>query len=99
MKKGGCVYIMTNKRNGTLYTGVTSRLVERISEHRMEVYVDSFTAKYNCKMLVYYAPFHSIEEAIVEEKRIKGGNRKLKLKLIEELNPQWKDLWEEIKDW
>ena len=99
MKRGGCVYIMTNKRNGTLYTGVTSRLVERIYEHRTGVHKDCFTAKYNCKILVYYACFNSIEEAIAEEKRIKGGNRKAKLELIENINPQWKDLWEEIKEW
>ena len=99
MKRGGCVYIMTNKRNGTLYVGVTSRLVERIYEHRTETHKNSFTAKYNCKMLVYYSNFGTIEEAIAEEKRIKAGNRKRKLEFIESMNPQWKDLWEEIKDW
>ena len=99
MKRGGCVYIMTNKRNGTLYVGVTSRLVERIYEHRTSKYENSFTEKYNCKILVYYSVFVSIEEAIAEEKRIKAGNRKAKLKLIEDVNPQWKDLWEEIKNW
>jgi putative endonuclease len=99
MRKGGCVYIMTNQRNGTLYVGVTSRLVERICEHRTGAYKDSFTEKYNCKLLVYYSVLISIEEAIAEEKRIKAGNRKSKLRLIENMNPQWKDLWEEIKDW
>jgi len=99
MKRGGCVYIMANKRNGTLYVGVTSRLVERIYEHRTEIYKNCFTAKYNCKILVYYSSFSTIEEAIAEEKRIKAGNRKKKLELIENINPQWKNLWEEIKDW
>ncbi len=99
MKRGGAVYIMTNKRNGTLYTGVTSRLVERVYEHRTGAYKDGFTAKYACRILVYYSSFHSIEEAIAEEKRIKAGNRKTKLALIENMNPQWKDLWEEIKNW
>ena len=99
MKKGGCVYIMANKRNGTLYVGVTSRLVERIYEHRTAMNKDCFTAKYGCKLLVYYSYFDSIEEAIAEEKRIKAGNRKNKLKLIENINPQWEDLWEKIKDW
>jgi len=99
MERGGCVYIMTNKRNGTLYVGVTSQLVERIYEHRTGKYENSFTEKYNCKMLVYYSTFLSIEQAIAEEKRIKAGNRTAKLKLIEDINPQWKDLWEEIKNW
>ena len=96
MKRGAYVYIMASKRNGTLYTGVTSRLAERIYEHRTNAYADSFTAKYNCKMLVYFCGFTSVEEAIAEEKRIKAGNRQSKLKLIENMNPLWKDLWEEI---
>jgi putative endonuclease len=99
MERGGAVYIMANKRNGTLYTGVTSNLKRRIWEHKTNVYADSFTSQYKCHILVYYCGFHRIEEAIAEEKRIKGGNRKTKLKLIEELNSEWNDLWEEIKDW
>ena len=99
MKRGGCVYIMASKRNGTLYVGVTSRLVERIYEHRTNAHEQSFTAKYNCKILVYYSIFVSIEDAIAEEKRIKAGNRKAKLELIENMNPQWRDLWEEVKNW
>ena len=99
MLKGGAVYIMANKRNGTLYTGVTADLVRRIYEHKTMHNPESFTAKYGCHMLVYYQGFHSIEEAIAEEKRIKGGNRKNKLKLIETMNPDWNDLWEEIKEW
>ena len=99
MERGGAVYIMTNKRNGTLYTGVTSDLKRRVWEHKTNVYFSSFTSQYKCYILVYYNSFHRIEEAIAEEKRIKGGNRKAKLKLIEDLNPEWKDLWEEIKEW
>ena len=99
MERGGCVYIMTNKRNGTLYVGVTSRLVQRVQEHRMCMYPKSFTTKYGCHTLVYYHAFSRIEEAIAEEKRIKGGNRADKLKLIESINPEWKDLWDEIKEW
>ena len=99
MKRGGCVYIMTNKRNGTLYVGVTARLVERVWEHRTHAFPKSFTAKYKCNMLVYYHAFDRIEDAIMEEKRLKGGNRNQKLQLIEEKNPQWKDLWDEIKNW
>ena len=90
---------MTNKRNGTLYVGVTSRLVERVCEHRTDMYINGFTSKYNCKMLVYYSSFNSIEDAIAEEKRIKGGKGRTKLKFIENQNPQWKYLWEEIKCW
>lgn len=97
--RGGALYIMASKRNGTLYVGVTSDLKRRIFEHKTMYNPESFTAKYNCKFLVYYNTFSRIEEAIVEEKRIKGGNRKSKLKLIESINPEWKDLWEEIKEW
>jgi putative endonuclease len=90
---------MTNKRNGTLYTGVTSNLQQRVEEHRTHAYPKGFTAKYGCSLLVYYCAFPRIEDAIAEEKRIKGSSRKAKLKLIEDMNPQWKDLWEEIKEW
>ena len=99
MERGGCVYILTNKRNGTLYVGVTSRLKERVYEHRTCAYPNSFTAKYGCHQLVYYRAFSRIEEAIAEEKRIKGGNRANKLKLIESINPQWNDLWNDVKEW
>jgi putative endonuclease len=99
MKHGGAVYIMTNKRNGILYVGVTNDLRRRIFEHRTHVDPGGFTAKYGCNTLVYYCGFHSIEDAIAEEKRLKGGNRKAKLALIESINPQWEDLWEEIKEW
>ena len=90
---------MTNKRNGTLYVGVTSRLVERIFEHKTKAFPKSFTAKYGCNVLVYYRDFSRIEYAIAEEKRLKGGSRLQKLKLIEGMNPQWKDLWNEISGW
>ena len=99
MKRGGYVYITTNKRNGTLYTGVTSDLRVRIYQHRTNVYATGFTAKYGCYLLVYYNFFDRIEDAIAEEKRIKGGSRMAKLKLIEGMNPAWNDLWEVIKDW
>ena len=99
MERGGAVYIMASKRNGTLYVGVTSELRDRVWKHRTNAFVGSFTAKYGCHILVYYQGFNRIEEAIAEEKRIKGGSRKAKLKLIEDMNPDWKDLWEEIKEW
>jgi len=99
MVRGGAVYIMANKRDGVLYTGVTGDLRKRVWEHRTHVHQDGFTAKYKCHRLVYYCGFLRIEEAIAEEKRIKGGSRQAKLKLIEEMNPDWNDLWEEIKEW
>ena len=88
---------MTNKREGTLYTGVTSDLKKRVWEHKNNVFPDSFTAKYKCYKLVYYQQFDRIEDAIAEEKRIKGGSRLAKIQLIEDLNPQWKDLWEDVE--
>ena len=99
MERGGCVYIMATESNGTLYTGVTSQLVKRVYEHRSQLYPKSYTARYDCKKLVWYCYFDRIEEAIAQEKRIKGGSRAKKLKLIEDMNPQWYDLWNEIKDW
>jgi len=92
------VYIMANKRNGTLYTGVTSNLIKRVYRHKTGFYPKSFTAKYGCNLLVYFQFFEGMDEAIIEEKRIKGGNRKSKLRLIETMNPEWRDLWEDIKE-
>jgi putative endonuclease len=96
MIRGGAVYIMTNFRNGTLYTGVTSDLKSRVYEHKIRWYPGSFTSKYGCFLLVYYQGFNNIEEAIFEEKRIKGSSRQHKIQLIESMNPNWKDLWHEI---
>lgn len=96
MEKGGAVYILTNKYNKVLYTGVTSDLAIRIIEHKEKHYKNSFTAKYNVDKLVYYIGFHTIEEAIAEEKRIKGGSRKQKINLIESINPHWNDLSDEL---
>ncbi len=94
--KGAYVYILSNKRNGTLYTGVTSNLVKRIFEHKEKV-VSGFSAKYNLDLLVYYEEWWSIEEAIQREKQLKAGNRKKKLSLIESINPDWKDLSEYLE--
>ena len=98
MKKGGYVYIMTNKRTSVLYVGVTSNLRRRILEHKSKLDPKSFTARYNCDTLLYYNGFHSIEEAINEEKRLKAGSRKQKLDLIFSLNPLWTDLYDTIED-
>jgi len=93
--KQPCVYIMANKRNGTLYTGVTSNLPGRAFQHRTGL-TKGFTAKYGCKLLVWYEVHESMYEAIVREKQIKGGSRANKLALIEALNPSWKDLYDEL---
>ena len=94
--KGAYVYILSNKRNGTLYVGVTSNLVKRIFEHKEKV-VNGFSAKYNLDLLVYYEEWWNIEEAIQREKQLKAGNRKKKLSLIESINPDWKDLSEYLE--
>ena len=93
---GGYVYIMCNLNHSTLYVGVTSNLPVRILQHKQKKHPNSFTAKYNCNKLVYYKRFDTITEAIAEEKRIKGGSRKKKEILIDSLNPNWNDLYEEI---
>jgi len=90
--KQPCVYIMANKRHGTLYTGVTSSLPKRAFEHR-EGLVEGFSAKYGCKILVWYELHESMIEAIAREKQIKAGSRAKKIALIEALNPEWKDLY------
>ena len=99
MQRGGVVYIMTNENNSVLYTGVTSNIVRRVYEHRTHAIPNSFTHKYNCTKLVWHKGFIFIEEAIAEEKRLKGGSRKQKINLINSSNPKWKDLWTEIKEW
>lgn len=99
MTKGGCIYIMTNKNHTTIYVGVTSALLHRMIEHREKKYPKSFTSRYNINKLVYYEAFHSIVEAIAREKQIKGGSRADKEKLIRTINPEWKDLFEDVRKW
>ena len=94
LEKGGCVYIMTNQMHTVLYVGVTSD--RRVWQHKNKVYPKSFTAKYNCDKLVYYAFYPRIEEAIGEEKAIKGGNRKNKINLVNSINPKWLDLYDDL---
>lgn len=96
MERGGAVYILTNKDHSVLYTGLTSDLKSRLFDHKERKYPQSFTAKYNITKLVYYKNFHDIEETIAEEKRIKGGSRKTKIELIENINPKWKDLSDQL---
>ena len=89
------VYIVTNRRHGTVYTGVTNDLVRRTYEHREGVF-DGFTRKWGCKRLVWFEPHDDIEQAILREKRIKKWLRPYKDELIEKSNPEWRDLWWEI---
>src|SRR5258705_13335722 len=90
-----CIYIMTNKNDGVLYTGVTSNLFKRVSEHKNKI-AAGFTSKYNVTKLVYYEEYATMEEAMAREKQIKGGSRQKKLDLINSKNPEWKDLYEEF---
>ncbi|HEX5259122.1 MAG TPA: GIY-YIG nuclease family protein [Sphingomicrobium sp.] len=89
------VYIMASRRNGTLYTGVTSDLVKRVWQHRNGC-ADGFTKRYGCKMLVWYEVGGDMHDAISREKQIKAGSRAKKLALIEATNPHWRDLWDDI---
>ncbi len=89
------IYILTSKRNGTLYTGVTANLIKRVYEHKNNI-GSSFTKKYGINQLVYYEIFNCITDAIKREKVIKHLPRSAKLNLIESFNPSWKDLYEEI---
>ncbi len=93
--KQPCVYIVASYKNGTLYTGVTSSLMQRVYAHKNKL-IESFTSKYNCKQLVFYELHETMEYAIAREKQIKSGNRQSKIKLIKTMNPHWKDLYEDI---
>ena len=86
------IYIMTNKNNTVLYTGVTNNLKKRIYEHKMKL-IDGFTKKYNVDKLVYYEIFNDIYNAITREKQIKKGSRQKKISLINNMNPKWEDLY------
>lgn len=89
------VYILASQRNGTLYTGVTSDLIRRVSEHKNGT-IKGFTSKYKVNQLGYYDLTEDVHEAIAHEKRIKKKNRNWKLHLIESFNPNWNDLYESL---
>jgi putative endonuclease len=95
VEKQPCVYILASKRNGTLYTGVTSDLIKRVYEHKNGL-ADGFTKKYNLHDLVYFELHEEMLAAITREKQIKKWSRRWKLQLIEEHNPGWKDLYDSI---
>ncbi len=89
------IYIATNKGNNVLYTGVTNNLIKRTYEHKSKL-IDGFTKRYNINKLVYYEIFDKIENAILREKQIKAGPRKQKIALINKMNPDWKDLYNNL---
>ena len=89
------VYIMTNKANTVLYTGVTNNLKNRIHQHKLKR-VNGFTQKYNINKLVYFETFNDISSAIAREKQIKAGSRKKKETLVNSFNPDWQDLFGQI---
>ena len=93
--KQPAVYIMTNKKDGTLYAGVTSNLVKRVYEHKNSI-IKGFTNKYNCKLLVFFELHGTMELAISKEKQIKSWSRFKKTEMISKMNPEWKDLYEEL---
>ncbi len=95
MEKVYCVYILTNKRNTVLYTGVTGDLRARVYQHR-EKLLPGFTNRYNVSKLVYYEGGCDASGAIAREKQIKAGSRRKKIELINRFNPEWRDLYDEL---
>ena len=94
-EKGICnyfIYILANKRNGTLYIGMTNNLVKRVYEHKQKL-VEGFTKKYFVDKLIYFEVYKFVDDAILREKRLKKWNRAWKIKLIEDKNPNWDDLY------
>ena len=89
--------MMCSLNHSALYVGVTSNIASRVYEHKLKFHPTGFSSRYNSVKLVYYRRFELIVEAIMEEKRIKGGSRKKKEELINGLNPEWKDLYDEIR--
>lgn len=88
-------YIVTNRRNGTLYAGSTDGLIVRTRQHRDKTF-NGFTAKYGCATLVWYEPHPTRHDAFIRERRIKKWNRVWKLELIEKMNPAWRDLFDDL---
>ncbi len=95
IRRQPAIYLLTNKPFGVLYIGVTSNLPGRIWQHR-ERLVKGFTSKYNLKMLVYFELFDTMYDAIAREKQLKSGSRQAKIRLVESMNPNWRDLYLEI---
>jgi putative endonuclease len=93
--KDAYVYILTNKHNTVLYTGMSTDLVNRMIKHRNKLY-EGFTKKYNIDKLVYFEGPHDVDYAIKREKQIKSGSRKKKIELINSINPEWRDLFNDL---
>ena len=93
--KQPAVYILASQRNGTLYIGVTSNLVQRVYQHR-EILADGFSKQYGVKMLVWFEQHDTMESAIARERAMKKWHRQWKINLIETHNPEWRDLWDDI---
>mgnify|MGYP003602372482 FL=1 len=93
--KQPAVYILASQRNGTLYIGVTSNLVQRVYQHR-EILADGFSKQYGVKMLVWFEQHDTLESAIARERAMKKWHRQWKINLIETQNPEWRDLWDDI---
>ncbi|MDY0279196.1 MAG: GIY-YIG nuclease family protein [Salinivirgaceae bacterium] len=96
MPKKGYTYITTNKNHTVLYTGATSNIKDRMESYRNKKYKNFFSARYNTDKLVGYQEFEWIGDALAREKQIKAGSRKKKIDLINAMNPEWKDLYEEL---
>ena len=94
MPRAGYVYILASRRNGTLYTGVTSDLSQRVWDHKQDVH-EGFTRRYQVHRLVYFEEHPDIRDAILREKQIKKWKRAWKIRLIEEMNPEWRDLFDD----
>ena len=95
MERQPCVFLLASKRNGTLYTGVTSNLLLRVWEHKSNL-VESFTSKYGVHTIVWYEIHDTMETAIQREKTIKNWKRAWKMKVIEAMNPEWRDLYPDL---
>ena len=95
MQKAGYIYIMASRRNGTLYLGVTSDLPKRTYEHRTGL-IPGFTRRYGCKLLVWYQTFDDLDAARHRELQMKEWKRAWKLRVIEEMNPDWNDLYDSL---
>ena len=93
--KQPCIYIITNRHNTTLYIGVTSNLMQRIYQHKNKL-VQGFSARYNLNKLVYFEQFEDMDNAIIREKRLKLWKRDWKNRLINEINPSWRDLYPDL---
>jgi len=94
----GFVYIMASRKNGTLYVGVTSDLLHRVFEHRDKAHPKSFTSQYDVNHLVWYQEYDDITDAIAHEKRLKKWRRAWKIELIENSNPYWNDLYQDLRE-